>query len=318
MPLPSPKGYTLTSLRKFVWSFYDGYSRSLILYSNRQLTIVDAPRGFSSRYQDGRLKLASALEMDIVGSIMPRKVHLVYSVKHLSYVGNMGRVLGFLRAKFGRRFDQDVEVYVWGSSETKAFFAERGLTGMSRTSLPAISMVVGKNTRYIYYSDCKDGEKRFSLRLGNVADSGDLAVYLKAKFDDVPSVLHLHNLVTVGYAPWTVEYYGLTIDLYEYIKRLAEVRDIEFDIFSGGYGPLGNASDINVVYNYTMDMIDYMKDAAQAQGGALQVGPAAVDTVSEMCRRKLVQKYGCSLGGVAVTAASHCLSALLYNSVDVL
>lgn len=327
LPLPpnvnslpfDPANYTLTELRPGVYSFKDGLYLSLILYKNYHLTVIDAPQNFLSFLPDGQLKLNIAVNRVLNGT-SPRRLNVVYSHSDADHFGYADKVVANVTAQFPK-----IPVFIWGTAETK-----RRLKQPDASRIPPVQRIIGQSPR-LMYPDCQ-----LSIRLSVVQGHSfeDVLVHIPRSHGE-PSVTYLVDYVWPGFVP--IDHFGFPVDLEVYKNTLEKVSRLNSDIFIPGHWTVGSGKDVQITVNYVNDVLQAVTEAIQEVTPEMQeeagipnyFSPDApeygntafffkifLDVHINICRRKLIEKYGCSLGGVAVFSESHCRAAFFHTNTN--
>lgn len=314
--IPEDDGFLLTELRPGVFSFFDGVYGSLILHKARRLAVIDPAE---SSVLDGKHLLATAAIRALQGQ-MPTRLDIVYSHRHVDHNGGTGMFLADIKLRFPR-----IQVFVWGTPETKRHIAD-----IKSTTIPQVTVLVRKN-RTVNVAD--DLNMELTVLRGHTQQ--DLSCLVKRNSDG-PGVLHFVDFVTPGLAPFLR--FAVAEDIMAYIRSQEKVLSLDWEILSAGHGRLGRKKDLQLNIQYTKDTLKFNREAAAevtteqliAAGIGRISDPSAVEfgneglafiiaanTQGKICARKLIRKYGCILGSVAVFALSHCDVAFVYEAAEV-
>lgn len=318
--LPGPFTYpdeqfNITYIRPGIHVYEDAFYKSTIIYSRKELLVIDPVRAGSTYDSNGKYKLLTALD-EIIGSTVPKKVGILYSHPHTDHIGNAMQVVNYTNTKF-----PDVKVEVYGTEVIEPFFIVHNLTEV----LPA-------PTRIIPIENSK-------LKVGNITiftltESGheehDLLLHVRPN-GPYPGFIHFVDYISPGSAPFLHIYDSQ--DIHEYIHSHERVLELDFEICNCGHGLMGQKVDVLQNYLYIQDVEKYAFEATAP--GVVNGGPAFQvfwDPTSrgyrnqlllfkdlyrgwtKYCQLKVIEKWGCILTGVDSLAASHCEQMLLYNA----
>lgn len=316
-PVSPDDGFSLTEIRPGVYSFFDGTYRTLILYSGRRLTAVDFPE---STFRDGQYLVTIAAKT-ILNAEIPTRIDMVYSHRHLDHIGGAGSFLADMRREF-----PGAQVFVWGTKVTQNFLAS-----LERSTIPNVTVFVSEKRTV----NIADGLNLELINAGDGHTEDDLAAYIRPSANN-PGLVHLVDYLTPGFAPFFR--FSVTPDVSALIQAQEKVLKLDWEVYSGGHGKLGRKNDLRTNIQYTMDTLRFNREAAAEvtteqllEAGVGRVNdPSAVEfgnggwafvtaanVQGEICTRKLISKYGCTLGSVAVFAPSHCNVAFFYELVAV-
>ena len=306
-----PGSFALSRLRPGVWSFFDGTTRTLLLYHRGRLVLVDFPSA---------VEPLTKATLQILKGTVPYRVDMVYSHRHFDHIGGAGGYYAFLNSNFPRS-----RIVVWGTEEAKEFIS-RG----SPPPIPLPNVIVGQRGRVIKLSR--------NLKVNLIIFGGhtmhDLASYVVPSLGK-PGIVHFVDVVIPGFTPGFS--FALSIDLERFIKVHKKLLALNFSKFSGGHGRIGNRKDVMLNLEYTLDALQFAK-VAESKLTPAQIEAAGIPRVadpnapefgnfifgvittlnleSEICLRKLIAKYGCILGAVDVVGRTHCLRARIFNIID--
>lgn len=319
-PSTSEKGWDLTKLRESVWSFYNGETGALITFDNETLTVIDAPRSESSFLTDGRLKQNLAINSVLRGNKVSR-IRLVYGHRHYDHIGTFDLIYASLQNQY-----PEIRIAVYANLDTIRY-----LRRDPKRQLPKITHFVPYKGMFIKSSD--NLTHRLFVRRGHTLS--DMIILIpKNRRGDV-GVAHLADYVTTKFAPWYS--IGVSLDIYSVMATLRFMLSLDFAIFSPGHGFVGDKQDLRTTLEYIRDTIAFSKEAeseitpeqlAAANfsnvftpgttefGNRHYLSKVFVDLINDMCTRKLIRKYGCVIGGVAIMAPSHCQTAYIYEVIE--
>lgn len=313
-----PEGFNITELRKGVYWYSDNAYNTLILYKAGRLALVDFPESNASVTPNGTYLLTTATLQVLKGEI-PRRIDMIYGHRHTDHIGRAGTYKKFVDDTFPVS-----KLFIWGTKETKKF-----LLRIPNNDVPLPNVIVGKSGRIVSIAPGLD--LKLSIIGGHT--NSDLIAYILPSADG-PGVVHYVDVLWPGGAPFLN--FALTIDLGRYITAQRELLRLKFKFFSGGHGPIGSKRDIRTNIAYTKFVIQAARDAMRnldpriTDGIFARVGdpndPAFGNTQwvflesfgvqSQICQRKVIERWGCELYGVDITSRSHCTSALLFNLID--
>lgn len=321
LPSPiSPAGYTLTEIRPGVYSWSDTVYLSLILFRNRRLTLVDFTNGASSFKQDGTYLLNVAVA-DLLKGETPERVDMVYSHRHIDHIGGAPAFFKYLKETF-----PSVTILIWGTSDVVSFLARN-----PKSRIPKPNVIVADAGRTIYLSP----NLRLELTIFGGHVTSDLVAHVLPSRDG-PGIAHYVDVINPGFAPFLN--FGVTTDLGRYVSAQEDLLKLSFRTLSPGHIRLGSKEDIRINLAYTRDVIRCAGQVLRSQTPELlaplklervfdptriefgNVGWAAVQSLGfaeDRCARKIIEKWGCKLGSVAVFSRSHCKSAFIYLSIEV-
>lgn len=319
-PATSKKGWDLTKIRENVWSFYNGEVGSLITFDNGILLVVDAPRSAASFLEDGRLKQNLAINSVLKGASL-RLVRLVYGHRHYDHIGTMHKVYGSLRAQYPA-----VPIEVYANKDTVRY-----LNRDSSNPMPKVTNIVPYKGMFIESS--RDLTHRLYVRRGHTMS--DMIVHIPNNENGGQGIGYLVDYVTTKFVPWYS--IGVALDFFSVRATLRFMLTLDFETFVPGHGFLGDKQDIRDTLAYISDTLKFSKEAeGEITGEMLEAvnfnniftpgtteygnrhytSKVFVDYINDMCTRKLIAKYGCKLGGIAVMGPSHCQAAYTYQVIE--
>lgn len=318
-PLPLDS-FVMREIRRGVYSFWDGNFLSLVIFesSKGHLIIIDAPRGTSSFTSDGTFKLNSAIA-EVLGSCHPSRISMVYGHRHFDHIGGAPFVLRNLTNRY-----INTRIKVWGAPETKTFLAQRSM------AMPNVTNVIQKRgSRIVVSPSIVIKLLRFN---GHVFD--DVAVYLPPS-NDGEGILHIADYVTPDFTPFYS--FSQTVDLGAWVNTHQKLLNLDFKILSPGHARLGGKNDLRINMQFTKNVIKFSRQAqneitqqtlqdagffAVFDPSAVQYGNLAfslksvIDIQADFCIRKVIENYGCILGGVVEFARSQCIKAIFFLQID--
>lgn len=319
-PPPGPAGFTLTTLRKGVVHYSDDAYHALILFSRRHkhLVVVDFPRSPNAFAPDGTYRLGAAVSQ-VLNSTVPTRVDMVYSHRHFDHIGFAGIFRSFISERY-----PNSQVFVWGTDEAKEFILRK-----EDTDVPLPDIRIRKYVRTIPVS----GSVKLKLSiLGGHTDSDVIAYVPPTR--SAEGVVHFVDVITAGEAPFIQ--FTLTTDLGRYLDVHDKLLNLDFKFLSTGHGMIGDKNDVSKNKKFTEFVIDAARNAAQ-NTDPVQVGmifqrvgdrndaayrngawalKSVLDLQVEICTETVIREWACRLSAVDVFAEGHCLSAALYNLVD--
>jgi len=344
-PLPVPPssmppalrgvGYNLTPLRSGVYSYYDGAYHSLLLRDGGHLGLVDFPDSAGSNTPDGSgTRLTDAL-VEVMNGTAPAAVAMIYSHAHYDHIGGASRVAAWLADAY-----PNARVTVYGTAST-AELVERSTT--KRAVAPTVLVTAPRTVLMVGTHEVR------LLRLGGHAGA-DLAIHLPPTCGDgggggggggggapAPGIVHFVDVVFPGWAPFVN--LALTTSVRAYVDAHAAVLALDWSIFSGGHlSRLGSRADVELNRAFALDLLaagaagvatvtgaDFgaaglgaIADAASPVAGNLWfaflgvVRPLQVD----VCVRRMLEGWGCTLAGLDFTVRSHCFTAVSYAVLE--
>lgn len=329
-PLLSADEYTLTELRKGVYSFYEGvsYSQILIDRSAGRLAIVDFPRTPLSVFpSNGSSKLVHAIGV-LIKQTTIRRVDLVYTHRHMDHIGGAAAIAQFIKTNLFRtlRFPP----LVWGTKETRRFLRS---TKALRMNMPQVNILIySKVGRTMDFND--DIVMKMIVVTGH--SHNDAITLIPRSRNGQKGIIHTVDYVRPGSVPFFN--FALAIELADYIKTQKEILRLPFDILIPGHGRLGSKEDVKINLNYVQDVIQFIKEGnaevtmqQQIDAGLTRIGdPSAPQFLNgefatavgvalgiTNCHAKIIRKYGCKLASTTEYGRSHCFTANFYVLLDV-
>lgn len=308
--------FTLTEVRKGVYSFRDGGYISMIILENNRLVVVDFPHNFLESLPNGELKLNVALNQLLTGRTICR-MDVIYSHADADHFGNAAKVIANLTVRF-----PDAQTVVWGTEETR-----RRLESNDALQIPKIQRIICERKSILTIS----GSLLLNMYMVQGHSFGDILIQIPG-FESQPSVVYIADYVWPGYAP--VEYFGFPADFGIYIRTLELLKSLNPQVLIPGHEAIGSYKDVKITLEYARDTLKFAEEAGQKITPAMRdaaninsyFDPESIpygntayffqkNTIlqASICRRKLIAKYGCQLAGVAVTSRAHCLVAVFWT-----
>lgn len=320
VPATSSKGWDLIKLRENVWTIYNGDSHSMITFDNGILLVLDAPNIGASVLEDGRLKQNIAINMILKGKPL-RLVRLIYGHRHYDHIGYMHKVYGSLRAQY-----PNVPIEVYGNQDIVRY-----LNRDRKNPMPKVTNIVPYKGLVLESSE--NLSHRLFLRRGHTLS--DTLFFIPKNKKEEPGITFIADYITTKFTPWA--YFGVAQDLFSYMATLRFMLKLEFEIYVPGHGFVGDKQDVQDTLDYATDVFKYNAESGgEVTSEMLQQvnyfnaftpgtveygnrhfpGKTFLDLANGICARKLIAKWGCKLGGVAMLAQSHCFSVTIYEAIE--
>lgn len=311
-----PLGYNVTEIRPGVYSYNDGVYQSILIYSSeaKHLIAIDFPFSATSLNADGTYRLTNAT-IEILKDDSPERITMVYSHRHTDHIGEAMRYRTFINDNF-----VNAMVEIVGTQETVDF-----LTGNSDVDIPVPTLVLSENPTTVSV------ESGLSLELSVVAGhtNADVLSYI-APSGENKGIIYIVDIVSPRAAP--DQDFGVTVDLGKYMSLHDTLVKVDFDVYLSGHGRIGDKQDLQTNSEYTKSVVDAMimahKQLDRAAVGAVfgrvrNPADAAFGNIAfsiaellnlrvEMCKKTVIEQWGCQLATVDVVAGSHCRSARVF------
>lgn len=329
LPVPNAQpilpfnNYTVKPIRPGVFSFSEPNIISLIIFKNDQLVLVDAPLTVSSFTIEGDYKLLLAVN-DLLRRgprhKTPSRIHLVYGHRHTDHIGGMAIMHANLRKWFPK-----AAISIWGTGDTDRVIAR------ARTArMPPVTRLVGRKGCTIHVAPTL--QIRLMLFSGHVRE--DMGAFIPASGDGA-GIFHIADFITPGFSP--AHRFSQVGDFDLWVESQERFLKLDFSVLSSGHLRLGDKHDIRMNIRYAKDALKFSREAVQEitpqvldeAGFALVADPStpqyrnaafllqtSVDLQVKICKRKLIQKYGCLLGGVAEFADSQCAELYFFLNIS--
>lgn len=328
--LPVPKRSTvpmfkgpinLRELRPGVYVYRDFVVQSLIIYSRttRRLVLVDIPDSDAgSNKPDGSRTRITDTILQILSGDKPSKVFFIYSHSHFDHIGASVLVHQWLRRVFPK-----TPIAIYGTIEIVDLIKN---SVSKRAVKPTILMKAGQNRVLTI-------ENGLVLRIKVVGGHAgqDLLVQIP-RTRKAPGIVMLADMIFPRWAPFA--FLGTTESVTIYKKAHNEVLKLDFKYFLGGHMRIGDKDDVSTSLRYLSSVLEEAKQSLQsvrpdqlaAVGAANFTVPgtpqyrnlwyialnAGRNLQSSNCARKIIQRWGCVLGGVAESAWSNCFTAITF------
>lgn len=325
--LPIFKGPTnLRKLRTGVYVYYDFAVMSLILYSKstRRLVLVDAPDSVAgSNKPDGsRTRITDAI-LQILSGDKPSRVDIVYSHAHFDHIGASVLVYQWLRRVFSK-----APIAIYGTDE----IGELIENSVSKRAIKPTTIVKAGQKIVLKI----DSGLTLRIRILGGHAGQDLLMHMPRTKKE-PGVVMLADIIFPRWAPFPN--LATTENVPNFIKAHNEVLKMDFKYFVGGHTRIGDKNDVATALRYIEHLLEEakrsLKTVTPAQLAAVGAGKFTVPGTPQYrnvwyislnagrniqaanCARKMIQRWGCLLGGVAETAWANCFTAITYRYIDV-
>lgn len=322
--LPTPVraiGYNLTELRPGVHSYFDGRYFALLLRSKHTLVVIDAPSSSGTRKPDGSGTRVTDAAKELLDGDVPRDIYLVLTHPHADHIGTSAAFFKYMRNNYPY-----ATFHVVGTAKAQAH--ERLTTSGRYAVIDTLIPETGWELKL------KGTDVRVVLKEISGHSDSDVLVHIPPTGSH-GGVVHLVDFAFPGWAPFV--YMSITPDMYAFMAAHETVLALEFQWFSGGHlTRLGGKEDVRVNLQYTKDLIaaaakaieetafenfvplfaTIQKEDAPEFGNWWWALIAATDLRTAACYRTVVENWGCRLGGVGVTAWSHCFAANTFVSLE--
>lgn len=319
----SSTGFNLTEIRPNVYHYNDGLYQVLFLYSKvtKHLAVVDFPR-FPGVFAPDGTYLPITATMRIIGNDKLSRVSMVYSHRHPDHIGEAVTYKTFVTSQF-----PNAQLKIYGTAETKS-----SVSGNTVTVLPLPTVVVG--AKPITISVGPDLVLKLIVVGGHT--SLNLLSYVP-RSKEGGGVVHVIDTIISRSAPFPR--FFVTPNLRRYIFALERLMKFDFTYFSTGHGQLGDKQDLKTTLDYTRSVLNTAIAAIEEVQGAgpndaISIGtgftdpndpgfgntPLLVSRIfnlpTKICVRKIIEEWGCSLGGVDTVVESHCRTAVMFSTID--
>lgn len=311
----SPQGFNLTQLRPHVFSYTDGVYYSLIIYQNLHLVIFDFPDVLFSLAPDGSYRLLTAIQQ-VISNTIPKSAHLIYSHSHVDHIGRSGQVRTFLQTTFPK-----IKVAIVSTIETVNFL------NRNRPDIPLPDIIIRKKTPLTIFISRTLSVKVFIIG-GHTSE--DLLGYIPASTDG-EGIVNYVDVVNPKEAP--LPDFTITANFETFLRAQQELLKLDFNIISPGHGLIGNKKDVQNNLDYSKFVLQATREAAMEVDpaiGGMVIGtffnpgrreffnnPWAFQSLlkpqADICFRKVIRRWGCTLTGVDVVAFDHCLLVIIYD-----
>lgn len=337
--LRSPQGYNLTPLRRGIFAYFDGAYFSLLLRDGPALALVDFPDSGGSNLPDGSgTRLTDAI-MEVLGGDTPEQVAFIYSHPHYDHIGAASRVATWLNSTY-----PNASLTVYGTKEVTDLVvrseSRRAVEPTLVVAAPRTVLAVGSlevqllmagghsaSDLAVYIPpSCGAGGRANGTHSGD--DGSDGSDHGRA-----PGIIHHVDVVYPGWSPFAN--LAITTDVTEFVDVHDILLSLDWSIFSGGHlTKLGTRDDVVVSKAFVTDLL------AAGAAGTTGVGPdqfaeAGLGQVAnatspvtgnvwyaflrvvrplqiDVCVRRMLEKWGCALGGLDITIRSACFTAVTH------
>lgn len=320
--LPVPFGtFQLTKLRSGVWMYNDGTYLSLIANVGKHLVMIDFPDSLNSRKQDGSMtRLTDAAEQVLDGTT-PKRIDLIYSHAHFDHIASVVPVKKYLSDKF-----PSAAIRVWGTEEARKLI-ENSVT--KRAIIPDI--YVGKPGRTLRMG------KTLLLRMEIIGGHtiSDLLLYFPRTKGEPPVAMYVDTIFPGWSPPFDL---GLSEDVGQYIAAHKQLLKMDIEILVPGHLVPASKRDVARSLKFVEDLVDAAKVAMNRIPGE-PISEIGIQEVSDptapefgnlwyafltrtrelqidICERIMLEKWGCKLAGMDITARGNCFAALTYLILD--
>eukprot|EP00178_Gracilaria_changii_P014548 TRINITY_DN40931_c0_g1_i1.p1 TRINITY_DN40931_c0_g1~~TRINITY_DN40931_c0_g1_i1.p1 ORF type:complete len:399 (+),score=56.31 TRINITY_DN40931_c0_g1_i1:53-1198(+) len=314
----APGSFELKVLRRGVWFYNDGTYNTLLLRVSGHLALIDFPRAALSIIPE--TPIIAAIQ-EVLNGTVPSRIDMIYSHAHFDHIGSSRRVFNFLSQQYPR-----AKIFVWGTLETYDLIKS---SSSDQSVLPNI--IVGARGRTLRMS--RSLKVRMDIVGGHTVQ--DLRMYIPQSYDE-PGIVMYVDVVFPGYAPPFT--FALTEDLRRYIQAQKEILKLDFQVLVPGHIGLASKEQISDGIQYAQDVISAARtaidsvtpDQLQTGGIGLSTDPNAPEFGNfffpilgvlrpleiEACFRIVLQKWGCRLGAVDLSARDHCFTAINFLNLD--
>lgn len=320
---PVPFGeYRLTQLRSGVWMYNDGTYLTLLLRKGTHLVMIDFPDSDNSNKPNGsKTRLTDAAE-EVLEGVIPSKVDLVYSHAHFDHIAAVSLV-----RKYMRKMYPSAKVLVWGTEEARQL-VEDSVT--KRALIP--DHFVGKSGRTISIGK----ELSLEMRILGGHTQNDLLLYIPRFKKEAAVAMYVDTIFPGWSPPFDL---GLSQSIGRYIAAHEYVLKLDFDFLVPGHLVPAKRRDVVRSLRFVKDLISAAKVALEKlPGKPLSVmgiqkvsNPSAPEFGNlwyafitqtreaqiDICEQIIIEKWGCRLAGLDITARGNCFAALTYRIEEI-
>lgn len=320
--IPDRAPVEVRPLREGVWLYRDFGVMSLILRHKARLVLLDLPDSESgSNKPDGSRTRLTDASLAILNGTVPRRIDLVYSHIHFDHIG-----ASRLYVQWARRVFPDAQINIYGSSAVAHTIAQ----SISKRAVRPTVIVRPGMRRTLRLS----ASLRVTMDILGGHAGRDIALHIP-RSGSQPAILMFVDVVFPRWSPFHA--LAITEDVARYISVHDDLLKYDFDVFVGGHLRTGDRNDVSDNLRFVKDLFRTAQEARQsitieeraAEGifnvftpGTLEYSNAWVAAIkagraleARKCARNMIEKWGCYLGGAAITMFDHCFTVLSYQFV---
>lgn len=316
-----PSNFTLTPVRAGVYVYSDSSNyNSLILRAGSHLAMLDVVNSFGSSKPNGsRTRLTDAAEIVLDGT-SPSRIDVVYSHAHLDHIGGATRFVRYMRSKY-----PDALINIWGTAESEGL-----IKASTRGLAPQPTIIVTRRGRTLRMSETL----QISMSIVGGHTQQDLLLHIPPSADG-PGVT---MMVDIAFPRWAPPFnFAITQDFREHLSAYQAILGTDFGLYIGGHIRTGDRKDVEESLRYAQDVMQKAKEALREatfdvllqEGFGKSFDPESLAfgnpwfrfvianrVPTDICYRKLLQRWGCTIGGVDLMARGHCFTAIMFLLVD--
>lgn len=316
-PLPA-EGYRITKHRPHVFSVSDDLYSCMVIYNGGRLIMIDFPKTGSFFTSDNEYKLLLALERILNGRKV-NKFFMIYTHRHIDHIGSAALVKNYVETKF-----PDLAfTTVLGTMEAKKALQAAG----ERNAIPLPTKIIKRSGARLNAFSVK-----LVLRVTAGHSSDDVVIHVEPSSEGM-GVLHMVDYITPGRVPFID--FGVVTDLRGYVESQEDALQLNFEDMNTGHG-LSTKQFLATSRQYVQSVFDAagtsfaeVDGAVLAENARKVADPTAREfgntqwlqneffqLSAEVCVRKLIEEWACSLAGVDVFGRSHCKEVVIHLNVD--